>query len=137
LLVRASTALLIALLLAGCGGSAVPEGTPISVRFEVVPSVGLVGPHGVVPQPLTVDMTASEWRRVSRLLPDPLPEPVDQGSDCDSGHVVSVRLAAHDAISGEVEYGPCRLPKAIEPVRLLMQTLLKRRVAAERRCKCP
>jgi len=44
-------------------------------------------------------MGYGEWRTVSRLLPDPLPE--------------------------------------IEPVRRFLQTLLQRRLAAERRCDCP
>ncbi len=145
MLVRLTIALQLLLLAAGCGGSGVPEGKPIVVRFELVePSlpVGVSPNIGPTPQPLTVYQTGgSQWRRVSRLLPGRLPEPVDQGSACVSGHVVSVRLAevevSANAASGEVDYGPCRWPKAIEPVRLLMHTLLQRRVAADRRCKCP
>jgi hypothetical protein len=132
-LARWGVAVLVVLLSAGCGGSSVPEGTPISVRFEVVAAIGLYGPRGAVPQPLTVHETDSDWRRISRLLPKPLPKPVDQGSDCVSGQVVSVRLSTKSAASGEVDYGPCRWPKSIDPVRLFMHTLLQRRVAAERR----
>jgi hypothetical protein len=127
-------------LAAGCGGSGVPEGEPISVRIDVVQGPGIFGnAQGIsIAQPLKVDQSNAEWARVSRLLPDSLPEPVDQGSDCVSGGlIVSVRLATRAAITGEVDYGPCRWPEEIEPVRLLMHTLLRRRLAAERRCDCP
>ena len=59
------------------------------------------------------------------------------GSSVPEGTPVSVRLATNTGSSGEVDYGPCRWPEAIEPVRLLMHTLLRRRLAAERRCECP
>jgi hypothetical protein len=132
---RLPAALLLIALAAGCGGSLVPEGDPFAVRLDVVP--GFFGNPAVrAPQPLAVSMIGSaEWERVSRLLPDPLPEPVDQGS-CISGHLVSVQLASTAGFA-EISYGPCRWPEAIEPVRLLMRTLLRRRLAAERRCECP
>jgi hypothetical protein len=93
-------------LTAGCGGSSVPEGRPIAVRFDVVERPGPSAVPGVrIAQPLTVHEIDAEWARVSRLLPDPLPEPVDQGSNCLSGHLVSVRLANRDGFAGEVNYG--------------------------------
>jgi len=88
-------------------------------------------------QPLTVHDNDPEWGKVVRLLPDRLPEPLDQGSKCRSGFMVSVRVAAGGESSvGEVGYGPCRWPQEIEPVRLLMHTLLRRELAAERKCGC-
>jgi len=135
---RGVAALFLVVLAAGCGGSSVPEGTPLSVRLEVVDPAYFAVPGIRVAQPLMVHMNGyAEWARVSRLLPDPLPEPVDQGSDCVSGHMVSVRLWTRAGYAGEVSYGPCRRPASIEPVRLLMHTLLRRRLAAERRCDCP
>jgi hypothetical protein len=131
-------ALLLVALTAGCGGGSVPEGRPIAVRFDVVERPGPSAVPGVrIAQPLTVHEIDREWDRVSRLLPEDLPEPVDQGSNCWSGHLLSVRLANRDGFAGEVSYGPCRWPEEIEPVRLLMDTLLRRRLAAERRCDCP
>jgi hypothetical protein len=131
-------ALLLIGIVAGCGGSSVPEGDPFAVRLDVLP--GFFGSaQGVrAPQPLTVSMIGDvEWGRVSRLLPDPLPEPLDQGRGCASGHMVSVQLVTRDGFAGEISYGPCRRPEEIEPVRRLLQTLLRRRLAAERRCECP
>ena len=137
---RGLAALFLAVLAVGCGGSSVPEGTPISVRLEVVDPAYFGVPSIRVPQPLMMvhmNYGHAEWARVSRLLPDPLPEPVDQSSDCVSGYMVSVRLWTRAGYAGEVSYGPCRRPASIEPVRLLMHTLLRRRLAAERRCDCP
>lgn len=134
---RRSAALLLALLTVGCGGSSVPEGVPASVRLDVVQAPGhFAVPGAAFPHPLELNETAAEWDRVTRLLPDPLPEPVDQGSGCVAGQVVSVRLTSESS-TGEVSYGPCRWPEEIEPVRLFMRTLLQRRLAAERRCDCP
>jgi hypothetical protein len=131
-------ALLLVAMTAGCGGSSVPEGRPIAVRFDVVERPGPSAVPGVrIAQPLTVHEIDTEWDRVSRLLPEDLPKPVDQGSDCWSGHLVSVRVANKDGFAGEVSYGPCRWPEEINPVRLLMHTLLRRKLAAERRCDCP
>lgn len=144
-MLRLAAALLLMAVVAGCGGGAVPEGTPVSVRFEIVNPPGWAGPPGVGPlaQPFAVHETQSQWTRISRLLPDRLPEPVDDGTDCfsgdviASGQVVSVRVFTSGGDTREVDYGPCRWPEAIEPVRLLMHTLLRRRLAAERRCECP
>jgi len=128
----------VVVLAAGCSGSSVPEGIPIAVRVEVVQSAGHFGnPNVRSAQPLSVYNTDADWTRVSRLLPDRLPEPVDQGSDCASGLMVSVRLATKEELTGEVNYGPCCWPKQVEPVRLLMHTLLRRKFAAELRCDCP
>src|SRR4051794_38187017 len=71
-------ALLLVALAASCGGSSVPEGTPFAVQLEVVEPAPY-GPHFPTPQPLAVAITNPEWARVSRLLPKPLPEPIDQG----------------------------------------------------------
>jgi len=51
--------------------------------------------------------------------------------------MITVRLATNSEFAGEVSYGPSRWPEEIEPARLLMRTLLQRRLAAERRCDCP
>jgi len=127
-------ALILVALVTGCGGSSVPEGKPIAVRFEVIDPGQFANAQGVrIPQPLTVHQTDTEWPRVSQLLPDQLPEPVDQGDECLSGFMVSVRASS----GGEVDYGPCEWPKELKPVRLLMHTLLRRELAAERRCDCP
>lgn len=131
-------ALLLVALAAGCGGSSVPEGRPIAVRIDVVERAGPSGVLGVrIAQPLTVHEVDPNWGRISRLLPNDLPKPVDQGSDCFSGHLVTVRVASGDGFAGEVSYGPCRWPEEIKSVRLLVRTLLRHRLAAERRCDCP
>src|SRR5215208_6924156 len=104
---RLPQALLLTLLAAGCGGSSVPEGDPFAVRLDVIP--GFVGSaQGArAPQPLTVSMIGyAEWERVSRLLPDPLPEPIDQGRSCGSGQLISVQLASTAGFA-DISYGPC------------------------------
>src|SRR5215211_4306862 len=130
-------ALLLIVLAAGCGGSSVPEGDPFAVRLDVI--AGFFGSaQGIrAPPPLMVStMGYAEWKGVSRLLPDPLPEPVDQGKGCVSGDLVSVQVVSTAGFA-EISYGPCRRPEAIEPVRPLMRMLMQRRLAGERRCECP
>lgn len=127
MLARHAAALPLIVFLAGCGGSKVPDGMPIAVRIEFVPSAQIVGRPGVPsPQALTVHNFGVGWDRVSSLLPETLPEPVDQGGDCYQGQVVSVRFSTKEGYTGEVDYGPCRWPASIEPVRLLMGTFLRR-----------
>ncbi len=130
-----TAALLLVIVVAGCGESSVPEGSPVGVRIETFfnPIYGV--PNLTWPQPLAVYPGDPNWERVSRLLPDPLPQPVDGGSDCEvgeSGRAISVRMSS----GGDVDYGPCGWPEQIVPVRLLMTTLLQRAVAVERRCGC-
>jgi hypothetical protein len=137
-LVRASrtATLLLILATAGCGGSSVPKGHPVSVQVEIFLNPFFVVPNVTWPQPFAVHAGETEWERVSRLLPDRLPEPLDKGSECppgQSGYVLSVRLSS----GGDVDYGPCGWPDEIVPVRLLMRTLQQRDVAAKRRCDCP
>lgn len=125
---RAAT-ILAALAVTGCGGSAVPEGSPHSVRIEIFqnPLYGAPNVSTTPVQPYAVYKQNREWERVSSRLPDELPEPVDQGDDCRAGQIVSVRMSS----GAEVDYGPCRWPQEIEPVRALMRTLLQRERARQ------
>jgi hypothetical protein len=127
--------LLLVIVAAGCGESSVPDGEPFSVRFEAFqnPIFGVPNVTTTQAQPFAVYETDPDWGKVSRLLPERLPEPLDQGSECRAGHIVSVRMSS----GGDVDYGPCRWPEEIIPVRLLMRTLQQRELAAERRCDCP
>lgn len=112
-----------ALAMAGCGGSAVPDGSPHSVRIEVFenPVYGVPNVSTKSVQPFAVYKDDPDWERVSNQLPDDLPEPVDQG-DCRAGQIVSVRMSSGE----DIDYGPCRWPGEIEPVRSLMRALLQR-----------
>jgi hypothetical protein len=82
-------------------------------------------------QPHTVHLTDPEWVKVSRLLPEELPEPMAQGDDCVRGFTVSVRVES----SAEVDYGPCRWPSAIDPLRLYMRTLVQREWLNDRKAE--
>lgn len=52
-------------------------------------------------------------RLIADALPRLLPPPLAQASDCDVGSVVTISV--DDA--GEVTYGPCKRPPAIEELR--------------------
>lgn len=127
---RAAT-IFAALAMTGCGGSAVPDGSPHSVRIEIFenPLYGVPNVSTTPVQPYAVYESDPEWKSVSDRLPDNLPEPVDQGDECRAGQIVSVRMSSGE----DVDYGPCRLPEEIEPVRALMRTLLQRERARQRR----
>lgn len=123
--------LLGALAVTGCGGSAVPEGSPHSVRIEIFedPVYGVPNVNKTPVQPWAVYKQDPEWEQVKSQLPDDLPEPVDQGDDCRAGQVISIRMSS----GKDVDYGPCRWPDEIEPIRALMRTLLKRERERDRR----
>lgn len=102
-----------------------PEGHPVSVRIEAFlnPLYGV--PNVTRPQPFAVYEGETGWAKITGLLPDRLPEPLDKGSECEvgqSGYVLSVRMSS----GGDVDYGPCAWPGEIVPVRLLMRTMMQR-----------
>ena len=137
-MLRALALLAAAVLLSGCGDDFDPEGRPVGVTLQPVPEPHPFGEGAQLPvqQPVAVWSPYSGWEDVASVTPSPLPRPLDQGSDCRSGLKVTVRLQnVEDSVSTseEVEYGPCRRPAEIEPLRRTLERLLRRRDAAERR----
>jgi len=135
---RALAVLAAAVLLSGCGDDFDPEGRPVGVTLQPVPEPHPFGEGAQLPvqQPVVVWSPYPGWEDVASVTPSPLPRPLDQGSDCRSGLKVTVRLQnGEDSVSTfeEVEYGPCRRPAELEPLRRTLERLLRRRDAAERR----
>lgn len=121
-MLRALALLAAAVLLAGCGDDFDPEGRPVGVTLQPVPEPHPFGEGAQLPaqQPVAVWSPYPGWEDVASVTPSPLPRPLDQGSDCRFGLKVTVRLQnVEDSVSTseEVEYGPCRRPAEIEPLR--------------------
>jgi len=116
-------------LLAGCGGSN-PEGRPIGATLEPVRTPYPIGfePETRTPQPVSVWFAEPGWDRVASVIPSTLPRPLEQGKECLSGLEITVRLSTGD----KLEYGPCRRPAEIEPLRRELERVLRSRLAAER-----
>lgn len=116
-------------LLSGCRDDFDPDGRAVEATLELVgyPVPLGVDPPSATPQPFAAGLGHREWNEVVPVLPFPLPRPLDQGSDCLTGVKVTVRVSSGDYI----EYGPCRRPREIEPLRRTLQRMLRRRLVAE------
>jgi hypothetical protein len=112
--------------LSGCRGDDFdPEASPRGVLYEIL---GDPTPIGLDPdveraQPLAVRFGDRDWGKVVPLIPSPLPEPLEQSDDCRSGHKITIRLSDAE----EIEYGPCRRPNELEPLRRFLLRMVRQR----------
>jgi hypothetical protein len=123
---RLATCLVVAALASGCGGGDFdPEGSPRGVLYEILfdPTPIGLNPDGERAQPLAVRFGDQAWGRVVHVIPSPLPEPLDQGDECRSGQKITIRLSSAE----EIEYGPCRRLKELEPLRLVLLRMVNER----------
>jgi hypothetical protein len=123
---RVILGLVVAALVAGCGGDDFdPQGRPAGVLYEIVWDPTPIGqnPDSPPPQPLLVRLGHQAWGEVRPVSPSPLPAPLDQGDECRSGHKITIRLTSAE----EIEYGPCKRPEELEPLRLLLRRMLNER----------
>jgi hypothetical protein len=118
--------LVLATLASGCGGDDFdPEGSPRGVLYEILfdPTPIGLNPGVERAQPLAVRFGDQAWGRVVPVIPSPLPEPLDQGDECRSGQKITIRLSNAE----EIEYGPCRRPEELEPLRRLLLRMVQER----------
>jgi hypothetical protein len=115
-----------ATLAAGCGGDDFdPEGSPRGVLYEILFDPTPIGLDPTIEraQPLAVRFGDRDWEKVVLLIPSPLPEPLDQGDECRSGQKITIRLSSAE----EIEYGPCRRPRELESLRLVLLRMVRDR----------
>ena len=106
-------------LITACVGSVAGSqpSTPIPTRSDLPASGDDVVLIRIAPFPegplFEIEKAEPDTGEYFDLLPDQLPEPLEQPSDCVVGAVVSLQLGG----GGWVDYGPCLRPEGIEAIR--------------------